>query len=56
MEFYSEYPRCSKCGYEDASSVYTHDYAGFEYVQRVCGRCGYGWSEKPLDHEEEQCE
>lgn len=52
MKKYSEDNKCPKCGnalVETRYCVYGYE----EKLRRICGRCGYAWSELPLDYENE---
>ena len=48
MKRYDANSPCPKCGCSSVSSRYMMD-----CIQRTCPRCGYVWSERPLDATEE---
>ena len=55
LALYDPTTSCVKCGYRSASVVFIAP-----VLKRACGRCGFGWSERPLDamtpEEREQAE
>jgi predicted nucleic-acid-binding Zn-ribbon protein len=47
---------CSKCGHdqvsmswERATGDFAREFIGFEWLVRLCERCGYDWKEQCLD-------
>jgi predicted Zn-ribbon and HTH transcriptional regulator len=52
---YDENRACKKCGHTHASSEHKEFNYGpiyEEYILRICRRCGFIWSEDPLDKSE----
>lgn len=47
--------KCCKCGSQDVGIKWEVSYLNHgEYLQCRCHRCRYEWSEKPLDHKEQE--
>lgn len=55
MNKYNELATCSKCGYCGQNAIHTQYEDGVDTpfrgdtLTRECQRCGYWWSELPLD-------
>ncbi len=59
MKPFSETTNCPKCGCADATVSYCRSgYCKYsaaqwnEHIDRICIRCGYGWTESCLNKEE----
>lgn len=51
MEMYNERGKCPKCGNDYVTTEYQKSETGFEFMKRICKRCGYEWREACLEGE-----